>query len=189
MIPKPYLIALLAVTILVFAVSFVAIWPDISGNGANSSQATANNCGMESSSTTPGYDRQMVLMFDGSFTGLSYNVSAIPQNDSLGYGPAYLLNGLSNERYWYQIGLAWNLAAESRNGSIAPGFSFVYEVWSPNNTAIFPSAQGSGIETVDNQVRQGDFVHLSLGFSNGNVTMEMHDWNMSATFSSSYWSI
>jgi hypothetical protein len=36
-------------------------------------------------------------------------VTAVAQTDaSSGYGPAYLLNGLTDKGYWYQVGLAWN---------------------------------------------------------------------------------
>ncbi|HVB12967.1 MAG TPA: hypothetical protein VNE86_07520, partial [Nitrososphaerales archaeon] len=54
------------------------------------------------------YDEQLGITFTQSFASISYNVSAVAQQDVNGYGPAYLLNGLSNVGYWYQIGLSWD---------------------------------------------------------------------------------
>ena len=56
----------------------------------------------------PSYDEQSYISFGGNFTALEYNVTAIAQNSSGGYGLGYLLNGVSNTGYWYQVGLAWN---------------------------------------------------------------------------------
>ena len=61
------------------------------------------------SGSPPAYwDEQLGLSFTQDFYSIAYNVTAVQQADSDGYGPAYLLNGLSNSDYWYQVGLSWN---------------------------------------------------------------------------------
>src|SRR5256712_6602493 len=57
---------------------------------------------------TPGkasYDQQVLLIFAQNFSSLSYNVTAVPQADSHGFGPAYFLNGHSDTGYCDQVGL------------------------------------------------------------------------------------
>ncbi len=47
-----------------------------------------------SSAGMPSYDEQLFMGFEQNFTSsLSYNVTVRAQNDSFGFGPAYLLNG------------------------------------------------------------------------------------------------
>src|SRR5207244_13098146 len=75
------------------------------------------------SSTIPpaSYDEQLGTTFTQSFTSIAYNLTAIQQSDSNGYGPAYLLNGLGSTGYWYQIGLPydWPYVAGGYNPSFA----------------------------------------------------------------------
>ena len=52
------------------------------------------------------YDEQIGITFAQSFNSIAYNVTALAQSDTDGYGPAYLLNGLSDGGYWYQIGIS-----------------------------------------------------------------------------------
>jgi hypothetical protein len=54
------------------------------------------------------YDQQVFMIFGQSFNSLSVNVTAVEQSDGNGYGPSYLLNGVTNDGYWYQVGLSWN---------------------------------------------------------------------------------
>ena len=51
------------------------------------------------------YDEQLGTTFTQNFTSLAYKVTALAQTGTDGYGPAYLLNGLGNTGYWYQVGL------------------------------------------------------------------------------------
>ena len=51
------------------------------------------------------YDEQLGITFTQNFASLAYNVTAVPQIDSNGYGPAYLLNGLSNDKLLVSSGL------------------------------------------------------------------------------------
>ncbi|MDG6981515.1 MAG: hypothetical protein JRN51_10450, partial [Nitrososphaerota archaeon] len=53
---------------------------------------------------SPGYDEQIGATFTQDFSTLAFNVTAVGQVDSNGYGPGYLLNGLTAAGYWYQVG-------------------------------------------------------------------------------------
>jgi len=135
--------------------------------------------------TTPGkatYDQQVSLIFAQDFNALDYNVTALPQTDSSGYGPAYLLNGLSNSGYWYQVGLAYNWPLASGNG-FDSGFHFIWEVFTPNGTTNNPS-----LSRIPDNVNAGDVVGLSLSFSGGGNTVTMYamDYNTGAYSSHSY---
>jgi len=50
---------------------------------------------------SPNYDEQLGTTFTQDFSSLAYNVTALAQADADGYGPGYLLNGLTPEGYWY----------------------------------------------------------------------------------------
>ncbi|MGA2199413.1 MAG: hypothetical protein ABSG45_05695, partial [Nitrososphaerales archaeon] len=77
--------------------------------------------------TGAAYDEQIGMTFTQSFTSLEYNVTAVAQTDpALDTGPGYLLNGLSNTGYWYQVGLSWNWSPGQTPGT---GFDMNYEVF------------------------------------------------------------
>jgi hypothetical protein len=80
------------------------------------------------SSSDP-YNEQLGISFTQNFTSLAYTVTAVEQSGTDGYGPAYLLNGLSNTGYWYQVGLSYNWSPLSFGGLPSVGFKFVYEVF------------------------------------------------------------
>ena len=135
--------------------------------------------------TTPGkatYDQQLAMIFTQNFNALTYNVTAVPQTDSSGYGPAYLLNGLSDAGYWYQVGVAYNWPLASGN-SYDSGFHFIWEVFLPNGTTNNPV-----LSRIPDNVNSGDSVGLSLSFSGGAnmVTMYALDYNTGAYSSHSY---
>ena len=65
------------------------------------------------------YDEQIGATFTQDFTSLAYTVTAIAQTGTDNYGPAYLLNGLGNTGYWYQVGLSYNW-----DPTTAAGFQF-----------------------------------------------------------------
>ncbi len=139
--------------------------------------------GGSSYTTTPGkasYDQQVSLIFGQDFSSLSYSVTAVPQSDSYGFGPAYLLNGHSDSGYWYQIGLAFNWPLAS-GSSYDNGFHFIWEVFDPNGTTNNPS-----LGNVPDNVNTNDTVTLSLSFSGGNVIMSAVDQNTGASMSQSY---
>jgi hypothetical protein len=126
------------------------------------------------------YDQQVSMVFAQDFGYMSFNVTAVAQTDSFGYGPAYLVNGLSNTGYWYQVGLAYNWPLASGT-SYDPGFHFIWEVFAPNGTTSNPV-----LSRVPDNVNQGDTVLLRLSFSGGNVVMYAMDWNTGASSSNIY---
>ena len=130
------------------------------------------------------YDEQVGETFSQSFTSIAYNVTAVPQTDADGYGPGYLLNGLSSNSYWYQVGLSyqWPYA----NGGYYPGFEMNYETFDSSGQSIFPSSGGGGGIGFSGPVNAGDEVLLTLYFSGGNVVMSATDWSTGASASESY---
>jgi PKD domain len=130
------------------------------------------------------YDEQLGTTFTQSFASIAYNVTAVAQSDMYGYGPAYLLNGLGNTGYWYQVGLSYHWPFTQ--GGYNPGFGMNYEVFDPQGASIFPSSGGGGLSII--QVNPGDTVLLSLNFSASgrNVVMMVRDWNTQSTNSVSF---
>ncbi len=133
------------------------------------------------------YDEQLWSTFDQGSASFSYNVTAIAQTDAYGYGPAYLLNGLSNGNYWYQVGLAYNWPYEG--GGYNSGFYFIYEVWNSAEESVYPTDGGGGLQSFSGPVNSGDLVQLSLHINGGVVHMTAYDWNTTATCSVSYGSV
>ena len=121
------------------------------------------------------FDEQLGITFTQSFTSLEYNVTAVEQTDpTLDTGPAYLLNGLSNNGYWYQVGLSYNWGPGQNPGT---GFDMNYEVFDSFGNSIYPT-QGGGISSFSGPVNQGDTVVLNLYFgTSGQVAMIAEDLN------------
>lgn len=130
------------------------------------------------------YDEQVGMTFSQSFTNLAYNVTAVQQEDASGIGPAYLLNGLTSQGYWYQVGISWNWA--QLNGGYIPGFHMNYNVFDSTGTVVLPSSQTGGAVGLSGPVNQGDIVSMNLTFSSGNVVMSVYDWNTKASGQVSY---
>ena len=124
------------------------------------------------------YDEQMACTFTQDMPSLSYNITAVAQSGTDGYGPAYLVNGLGNTGYWYQVGLSYNWSQGS-------GFQLSYEVFNPSGNSIFPTDGGGGIAPFS-PVNNGDLITLSLSFSNGNVIMNGSDQNTGAHAQQTY---
>ena len=146
---------------------------------------TPSLCTNSTFPTTPGkatYDQQLAMIFTQNFNSLNCNVTAVPQTNSAGYGPAYLLNGLSDAGYWNQVGLAYNWPLASGNGYDS-GFHFIWEVFSPNGTTNNPV-----LSRIPDNVNSGDTVGFSLSFSSGANTVNMYavDYNTGAYSSHSY---
>ena len=129
------------------------------------------------------WDEQLGLSFTQNFTSLAYNVTAIEQSDVDGYGPAYLLNGLTDIGYWYQVGLSWDWTY--LGGGYDSGFHLDYEVFNSEGSSIFPSL-GSGLVDFSGTVNQGDTVLLTLYFSRWSVIMQAYDFNTGASAQESY---
>lgn len=140
---------------------------------------------VNSSLPSPDFDEQLGLTFTQNFSSLSYNVTAVEQQDVYGYGPAYLLNGLTNVGYWYQVGLSWDWPVA--NGGYSSGFAFNYEVFAPNGSSIYPQNSG-GLVNFTGPVDPGDAVGLSLNFTGPFVTMQAIDRETNSTASVAYYS-
>src|SRR5256712_6700922 len=146
---------------------------------------TPSLCANSTFPTTPGkatYDQQVSLIFTQDFSALNYNVTAVPQTDSSGYGPAYLLNGLSGAGYWYPVGVAYNWPLASGN-SYDSGFHLIWEGFTPNGTTNNPV-----LSRIPDNVNPGDIVGLSLSFQTGadTVLMFANDYNTGVSSSHSY---
>jgi hypothetical protein len=111
---------------------------------------------------------------------LAYNVTATTQKSADGFGPAYLLNGMSAEHYWYQVGLAYDWPDNSSAGSYN-GFAMIYDAFGPNGNVISPTSGGSGIISLSGPVYNGDEVLLAMSFQNGNILLNVKDWDTNAT--------
>jgi hypothetical protein len=145
----------------------------------------------------PPWDEQLVLSFPQNWASnpsasrsaeLIYSVDAVAQTDSSGYGPAYLLNGLTDQGYWYQVGVCF-CWPESFLGIYYPddGFHMIYEVWDPSGTSIFPSNGGVGVDDfTGNTVNIDDMIYLELYISSGQVVMDAIDRNAGAIASETY---
>jgi len=135
-------------------------------------------------SAPPTYDEEMGLTFAQNFTSLAYNVTAIVQNDTDGYGPAYLLNGLSDQGYWFQEGISWNWPLSS--GGYNAGFNFNYEVFNQTGLSIYPAGGSGGLTAFTGTINSGDIVALKLYISGGVVFMSADDLNTSAFAAQNY---
>ncbi len=133
---------------------------------------------------SPGYDEQIGATFTQDFSTLAFNVTAVGQVDSNGYGPGYLLNGLTAAGYWYQVGVSYHWPLS--DGSYLPGFGFSYEVFGPDGKSAYPTGGGAGLDNFKGAVRSGDSVLLSLTFVGSSVQMLARDWNTGATANESY---
>ena len=132
------------------------------------------------------YDEQVGVTFTQSFTSLEYNVTAMPQTDpALGTGPAYLVNGLSNEGYWYQVGVSWDWAPGDTLGT---GLAMSYEVFDTHGNSVYPTDGQGGLQAFSGPVNPGDIVLLDLYFSNssGEVVMQAYDATTGASASEAY---
>jgi hypothetical protein len=135
------------------------------------------------SSSSPNYDEQIGLTFTDTSTVLDYNVTAVAQTNSGGYGPAYLLNGLSDKGYWYQVGLGWNWNPGTVPGT---GFTMNFEVFDSGGNSVFPTSGGGGLLSYSGPVVQGDLVELSLSFVGSTVLMSSRDLSTGAAAAISY---
>ena len=79
--------------------------------------------------SSPTYDEQIGTTFTQDLTSLTYNVTALAQVDADGYGPAYIMNGLTTAGYWYQVGISYHWP--SSGGTYDPTFGFSYQVFGP----------------------------------------------------------
>jgi hypothetical protein len=129
------------------------------------------------------YDEQSGITFTQDFSSLTFNVTAVAQQGADGNGPGYLLSGMTDAYYWYQVGLSYNWP--NTNGGYLSGFYMNYEVFDNFGNSVFPAGGGGGIANVT--VHAGDTVLLSLNFTTtGDVAMTAHDWTTGSTESEYY---
>lgn len=133
--------------------------------------------------STVAYDEQVGITLTQNFSTLAFNVTAVAFTDN-GIGPGYLVNGLTDLGYWYQVGLSYNWPMT--NGAVNPGFSMNYEVFSPTLVSIDPPHGGGGIQSFNGTVNAGDSVMLSLTFSLGEVVMQAIDWQTGSVASQTF---
>jgi hypothetical protein len=117
------------------------------------------------------YRQQTALLFaslPANTWTLCWTVTATKQTDADGYGPAYLLNGLTNAGYWYQVGISYNYGATQ-------GFQFAYEWWDNHGHSLQVSSDDP--VPFSETVNDGDSIALSLYFQAGNIVMLAIDGN------------
>jgi hypothetical protein len=99
--------------------------------------------------------------------------------DQDGCGPVYLVNGVSDKGYWYQVGLGYDW------GCNLQGFWMIYQIFPPNDTTGNSGAKGA--IRFNGVVNSGDKVLLDLlPDSNGTLIMQAIDWNTGATAETTY---
>src|SRR5579875_444260 len=130
------------------------------------------------------WDEQIALTFARSYTSMTWNVTAIPQTGNYGYGPGYMLNGLTDQGWWYQVWLSYDWPYI--HGGYYSGFTMGYEVFSSNGSSVFPTSGGGGLLSFNGPVNSYDIVALHLYFSGSSVVMEAYDWDTGASASISY---
>jgi hypothetical protein len=132
------------------------------------------------------YDEQIGMTFTQNVTSLEYNVTAVEQTDpTLDTGPAYLVSGVSNAGYWYQVGVSWNWGPGEIPGT---GFDMIYEVFDTFGNSIFPANGEGGVLAFSGPVNAGDVIILNLYFSNSSqsVAMLAEDANTGALANETY---
>ncbi len=170
------------IVVLLVLVSLFGVIPAVMQIRSSGSQT---NCQLGSGSLTlvstpsPNYDVQEVMVFTQSYSQLEFNVTAVAQCDATGYGPAYLLNGLSNTGYWYQVGINWDWPLQT--GGYARGFTFASEAWAPGGRTRTTSPTPFA-----GTVNPNDAIELSLSFSGGEVVASARDLNTGASASTNY---
>ncbi len=112
-------------------------------------------------------------------TSIAYTVPALPQQDSDGCGPAYLVGGKTNTGYYYQTGITYDWC--NQKGRPYSGFTMIYNVFWPNGTMM-----KSGFFDINGGMHYNDTVLLNLSIVAGNVIMSVKDVTDSASQSFSY---
>ena len=153
------------VVIVVFIV-IIAIGIVASSGSHNSTPKNINGSSLvKMPGASPSMDEQRIISFNGDYTALSFNLTAVPYQNSEGYGSSYLLNGYSESGYWYQVGISYHWPSSINNTSYRTyGFSGSYEAFAPNGSSVFPSNGGAG--TLNVKVNPNDPINLYLAFLN-----------------------
>lgn len=121
------------------------------------------------------YDEQAGVTFADNFTELTAFVVATPLTDSDGFGPAFLLNGLTDNGWWYQVGVAYNWPNGNLSSPIQ-GFSLVYGAYSPFGESTLPSTSASNeLMAILPLVKSGDVIRLTISLNGSLVYLSARD--------------
>ena len=131
------------------------------------------------------FDEQRIAIFERGASHLEFDVNAKAVAESDGIGPVYLVNGLSDKGYWYQVGLAYNpyirhkpTYIDHSSYHIEPGFRLICEVFSKGGSDLPEFLNGAHvIRFPDGGIKNGDTVRLSLRFEHSRVMMQARDLN------------
>jgi len=117
------------------------------------------------------YDEQLFLALDSYpvSTNITTYVKVVAQTGQSGFGPAYLLNAITNADWWYQVGVAYNWPFS--NLTYEPGFSMIYMVWNSNGSP----AIGPKLVSFNGSVNNGDIIKLEIYIHNGQITLCAYD--------------
>ena len=100
---------------------------------ANNTIQNVNGANSTGIASIYNYDEQWAASIGTNVNSVVYNVTAINQNDSNFNGPAYLVNGYSNDGIWYQLGIFTPAMSYLRSDI----FSVDYQTW--NSTGVLQS--------------------------------------------------
>lgn len=124
------------------------------------------------------WDEQLVVSFKNNMNYMAFEVTAVPSDAT-----AYLVNGISNKGYWYQVGLSYNWPCGGEPGAglvtCAPGYNMAFEAFNSAGNSVFPPIGGGSI-SFNGPVNNGDQIELALLFQKGNVIMGAFDMNTGA---------
>ncbi len=165
---------------------FLVGWIILGTSNNQTNTATTTISSTLSQQHLPIWSEKLGLLLAENLSYMAYNVTAVAQSDNMSYGPAYLLNGLSNLGYWYQAGLGYN-STIFQNGSHLSGFYFVYQIFNPSGSTIYPQNSGSGgYLNFSGPIHNGDRVLLKIYIKGHNITMSAYDWNTGAIATLNY---
>ena len=111
------------------------------------------------------FDEQIALELPVHTSELVTTVSPTWAEDAAGYGPAFLLNGLTDSGYWYQTGITFDW--KEANGHVN-GPAFTYAVFGPGDVPVVA-------ELVRVQTFSNDAIQLALRIQFGQVFLSMTD--------------
>ncbi len=129
----------------------------------------------------PNTNEQVGVSLTKNTADLDYVITAGTQTDRYGYGNAYLLNGVTDKNYWYQIGIDFHAPGMDEQGPLYfPGFQVVFNVFGPDRQPILLQSNRAGMLDFDGKINPQDKVELRLHFENGYVVMDVHDLDSGA---------
>lgn len=113
------------------------------------------------------WDEQAFLTMDVDQPVLTTTVTPMFVQDAEGYGPVYLLNGVTDSGYWYQLGIAFNWGA---GDGYAAGAEVIVSVFSPTDSSVPVYNMLTAVS-----VASDDPVTLSMSLLGGCATLSMND--------------